>query len=92
MSHGWHFDNSPSAGAVADGRPTLDRLRVTARTSVARATPQDRVWLVLFLITAAAAGLTGLIQAGRCFTVEATRGGQYELQAIAAGFTLLPIQ
>ena len=46
--------------------------------------PVDRVWLVLFLITAAAACLTGLIQAGRFTTVEATRGVQYELQAIAA--------
>lgn len=41
------LDNSPSAGAVADGRPVLDRLRVAAHTSVARSTAQDRVWLVL---------------------------------------------
>ncbi|MBI1968240.1 MAG: BatA domain-containing protein [Gemmatimonadetes bacterium] len=41
------LDNSPSAGAVADGRPVMDRLRVAARTSLARATAADRVWLVL---------------------------------------------
>jgi len=46
--------------------------------------PVDRVWLVLFVVTATAACLTGLIQAGRFNTVEATRGQLYELQAIAA--------
>jgi simple sugar transport system permease protein len=46
--------------------------------------PADRVWMILFVVTAAAACLTGLIQAGRFNTVEATRGQLYELQAIAA--------
>ena len=46
--------------------------------------PVDRVWLVLFLITAAASCLTGLIQVGRFGVVEATRGQGIELQAIAA--------
>jgi simple sugar transport system permease protein len=46
--------------------------------------PVDRVWIVLFIVTALAACLTGLIQAGRFNTVEATRGQLYELQAIAA--------
>jgi simple sugar transport system permease protein len=46
--------------------------------------PVDRVWLILFVVTATAACLTGLIQAGRFNTVEATRGQLYELQAIAA--------
>ena len=46
--------------------------------------PVDRVWIVLFIVTATAACLTGLIQAGRFNTVEATRGSLYELQAIAA--------
>ena len=41
------LDNSPSSGAVADGRPVLDRLRVTAHASLARATAEDRVWLIL---------------------------------------------
>ena len=41
------LDNSPSAGAVVDGRPVLDRLRVAARGSIARATSNDHVWLML---------------------------------------------
>jgi simple sugar transport system permease protein len=44
----------------------------------------DRVWLVLFVVTAAAACLTGLIQVGRFGVVESTRGQLIELQAIAA--------
>jgi simple sugar transport system permease protein len=46
--------------------------------------PVDRVWVVLFVVTASAAFLTGMIQAGRFNVVEATRGQLYELQAIAA--------
>lgn len=46
--------------------------------------PVDRVWIILFIVTALAAFLTGIIQAGRFDTVEATRGQLYELQAIAA--------
>ena len=46
--------------------------------------PVDRVWVILFMITAFAAFMTGVIQAGRFNVVEATRGQQYELQAIAA--------
>ena len=41
------LDNSPSSGAVVDGRPVLDRLRVAAHTSIARTAAADRVWLVL---------------------------------------------
>jgi len=41
------LDNSPSAGLVADGRPALERLKGTARGSLAAATASDRVWLVL---------------------------------------------
>jgi len=41
------LDNSISAGAMADGRPVLDRLRVTAHTTLSRASPADRVWLLL---------------------------------------------
>ncbi len=41
------LDNSPSSGVVVDGRPMLDRLRAAARASLARATPDDRLWLVL---------------------------------------------
>jgi simple sugar transport system permease protein len=46
--------------------------------------PVDRVWLILFVMTALAACLTGLIQVGRFNTVESTRGQLLELQAIAA--------
>ena len=41
------LDNSPSSGAVVDGRPVLDRLRVAARASIARTSLADRVWLLL---------------------------------------------
>jgi hypothetical protein len=41
------LDNSPSSGAVVDGQPVLDRLRVAARASIARTSPADRVWLLL---------------------------------------------
>jgi len=41
------LDNSPSSGAVVDGHPVLDRLRVAARASIARTSLADRVWLVL---------------------------------------------
>jgi simple sugar transport system permease protein len=54
------------------------------RASRSMGVPVDRVWLILFVMTALAAALTGLIQAGRFNTVEATRGTGLELQAIAA--------
>jgi hypothetical protein len=41
------LDNSPSSGAVADGRPILERLRATAHASIAQSTPADRLWLIL---------------------------------------------
>jgi aerotolerance regulator-like protein len=41
------LDNSPSSGAVNEGRLVLDRLRAAARTSLARTTAADRVWLIL---------------------------------------------
>ena len=41
------LDNSPSSGVVVDGRPLLDRLKRTARASLARASAADRLWLVL---------------------------------------------
>jgi hypothetical protein len=41
------LDNSVSSGAVVDGRPVLDRLRVIAHTTLSRAAPADRVWLML---------------------------------------------
>ena len=41
------LDNSPSSGAVVDGGLVLDRLRVAARSSLARTTSADRLWLML---------------------------------------------
>lgn len=41
------LDNSPSSGAIVDGHPVLDRLRVAARASLARTAATDRVWLLL---------------------------------------------
>ena len=41
------LDNSPSSGAVVDGGLVLDRLRVAARSSIARTTSADRLWLML---------------------------------------------
>lgn len=41
------LDNSASSAAVRDGEPLLDALRRTARAVLQRATPADRLWLVL---------------------------------------------
>ena len=54
------------------------------RSARSMGVPVDRVWLILFVITALCACLMGLIQVGRFNTVEATRGAGLELQAIAA--------
>jgi simple sugar transport system permease protein len=54
------------------------------RSARSMGVPVDRVWLVLFVVTALSALMSGLIQVGRFNVVEATRGQGYELQAIAA--------
>jgi simple sugar transport system permease protein len=54
------------------------------RSARSMGVPVDRVWLILFVITALCAALMGLIQVGRFNTVEATRGQTLELTAIAA--------
>ncbi|HET9064446.1 MAG TPA: BatA and WFA domain-containing protein [Gemmatimonadales bacterium] len=41
------LDNSASSGAVMDGEPTIEALRTTARAVLERATPSDRLWLLL---------------------------------------------
>ncbi len=46
--------------------------------------PVDRVRVLLFVLTAGLAGLTGLIQVGRFNSVDANRGQGLELEAIAA--------
>ena len=40
------LDNSPSSGAIVDGTPRLDALRLVARRILANATPADALWLV----------------------------------------------
>jgi simple sugar transport system permease protein len=54
------------------------------RSARSMGVPVDRVWIILFVVTALCACLMGLIQVGRFNTVEATRGTGLELQAIAA--------
>lgn len=54
------------------------------RSARSMGVPVDRVWIILFVITALCACLMGLIQVGRFNTVEATRGQGLELQVIAA--------
>lgn len=39
-------DNSPSSGAVVGGSPQLGQLVAAARRTLARATPEDALWLV----------------------------------------------
>ena len=41
------LDNSLSSGAVSGGQVTLERLKAAARAVLDRATPTDRLWLVL---------------------------------------------
>jgi hypothetical protein len=41
------LDNSLSSGAIAGGQRTLDRLTAAVRSVLTRATPDDRLWLVL---------------------------------------------
>jgi hypothetical protein len=40
------LDNSPSSGTVIDGSPQLRRLLTAARQVLARANPEDRLWLI----------------------------------------------
>jgi hypothetical protein len=40
------LDNSPSSGAVVAGSPRLAQLRSAGREVLARATPEDAVWLI----------------------------------------------
>ncbi len=40
------LDNSPSSGAIVDGTPRLEELRLAARRVFGRATPADALWLV----------------------------------------------
>ena len=39
-------DNSPSSGAVVDGAPQVQQLQAAARAVLARANPEDALWLI----------------------------------------------
>jgi hypothetical protein len=73
------LDNSPSSGAVVDGRLVLDRLRVAAHSSIARTTSADRVWLML---------CDGVLRGGTrealLATVDSTRSGWQRLDLVQA--------
>ncbi len=73
------LDNSPSSGAIVDGGLVLDRLRVVARSSVARTTSTDRVWLML---------CDGVLRGGTrealLATIDSTRPGWLRLDLVHA--------
>jgi len=55
------LDNSPSSGAVVDGRPLIERLKRVARAAIARAATGDRLWLMLSDGVARAGSRDGLL-------------------------------
>jgi len=73
------LDNSPSSGAIVDGGLVLDRLRVAARSSLARTTSADRVWLML---------CDGVLRGGTrealLATIDSTRPGWLRLDLVQA--------
>jgi aerotolerance regulator-like protein len=73
------LDNSPSSGAIVDGGPVLDRLRVAARASVSRATSADRLWLML-----CDGVLRGGTREGLLATIDSTRPGWVRLDLVDA--------
>ena len=73
------LDNSPSAGAVAEGRQALDRLRVQAHTALARAGGADRTWLMLADGVPRGGGRDALLAA-----VDSTRADGPRLDLVAA--------
>lgn len=73
------LDNSPSSGAVVDGRLVLDRLRVMARSSIARTTTADRVWLML-----SDGVLRGGTREALLATIDSTRSGWQRLDLVQA--------
>lgn len=84
------LDDSPSSGAVVDGRLVLDRLRVLAHSSVARTTSADRVWLML-----SDGVLRGGTREALLATIDSTRGGWQRLdivQAVQRGARLVEAQ
>ncbi|HKW42235.1 MAG TPA: BatA domain-containing protein [Gemmatimonadales bacterium] len=73
------LDDSPSSGLVVDGQPVLERLKTTARASLARATTADRVWLVLADGVARAGSREALVA-----TVDSAGVSPYRLDLSAA--------
>ena len=73
------LDNSPSSGAVVDGRLVLDRLRVLAHSSIARTTTADRVWLML-----SDGVLRGGTREALLATIDSTRGAWQRLDLVQA--------
>ena len=73
------LDNSPSSGAIVDGGLVLDRLRVAARSSLARTTSADRVWLML---------CDGVLRGGTrealLVTIDSTHPGWLRLDLVQA--------
>jgi Aerotolerance regulator N-terminal len=73
------LDNSPSSGAVVDGRLVLDRLRVAAHSSLGRTTSADRVWLML-----SDGVLRGGTREALLATIDSTRTGWHRLDLVQA--------
>lgn len=73
------LDNSPSSGAVVDGRLVLDRLRVAAHSSIARTTSADRVWLML-----SDGVLRGGTREALLATIDSTRSAWQRLDLVQA--------
>jgi hypothetical protein len=73
------LDNSPSSGAVVDGRLVLDRLRVAAHSSIGRTTSADRMWLML-----SDGVLRGGPREALLATVDSTRTGWQRLDLVQA--------
>jgi hypothetical protein len=73
------LDNSPSSGAVVDGRLVLDRLRVAAHSSLSRTTSADRVWLML-----SDGVLRGGTREALLATIDSTRTGWHRLDLVQA--------
>lgn len=73
------LDNSPSSGAIVEGRLVLDRLRVIAHSSIARTTTADRVWLML-----SDGVLRGGTREALLATIDSTRPGWQRLDVVQA--------
>ena len=67
------LDNSPSSGAVSAGRPALDRLSAAARALLDRASPDDRLFLMLADGVVRAGGRAALLAALDSVAPGATR-------------------